>query len=62
MCCANSLNLPVKNNLIAVKLQDFNALIKRSKIPVIRAIVPPETPGITLAEPMPIPLKKLAMY
>ena len=27
MCCANSLNLPEKNNLIAVKLQDFNALI-----------------------------------
>ena len=33
------------------------AFIKRSKIPVIRAIVPPETPGITLAAPMAIPLK-----
>ena len=62
MCLANSLNFPVKNNLIAVRLHDFNALIKRSKIPVISAIVPPETPGITLAEPTPSPLKKLAMY
>jgi hypothetical protein len=51
----------VKNNLIAVKLQDFNALIKRSKMPVIKAIVPPDTPGITLAEPIPIPLKKFAI-
>ena len=62
VCCANSLNLPLKNNFIAVRLKDFNALIKRSKMPVIKAIVPPETPGMTLAEPTPSPLKKLAMY
>ena len=62
MCWANSLNFPVKNSLIAVKLQDFNAFIKRSKMPVIKAIVPPETPGMTLAEPTPSPLKKFAMY
>jgi len=43
---------------MAVRLKDFKALIRRSKIPVIKAIVPPETPGITLAEPTPIPFKK----
>ena len=62
VCLANSLNLPVKNNLIAVKLRDFKASINLSKMPVINAIVPPDTPGITLAEPTPIPFKKLAMY
>ena len=36
---------------------DFNELIKSSYISVIKAIVPPETPGITLALPLPFLLK-----
>ena len=35
------------------------ALIKRSYIPVIKAIVPPETPGTISADPMNNPLRKI---
>ena len=62
VCFMNPLISPLNNNFNAVRLNDFRALIKRSKIPVISAIVPPETPGITLAVPTAIPLKKFAKY
>jgi hypothetical protein len=39
-----------------MKLKDFKEFINCSYIPVTKAIVPPETPGITLAAPMPKPL------
>jgi hypothetical protein len=32
--------------------------MRRSKTPVISAIVPPETPGMTFAAPIPRPFKK----
>ena len=32
--------------------------MRRTNTPVIKAIVPPETPGITLAAPIAIPFKK----
>ena len=61
VCRAKSLNFPLKRSFTAVMLNDFKALISLSKIPVMRAIVPPDTPGITLAEPIPMPLKKFAI-
>ena len=43
------------NDLVSNDLSEF---IKSSYMPVISAIVPPETPGITLAIPMLIPFIK----
>jgi adenine/guanine phosphoribosyltransferase-like PRPP-binding protein len=51
------LKRPVKKSFSAVISNDFIAFINRSKIPVINAIVPPETPGITLAAPIPNPFR-----
>ena len=45
--------------LNAVKLTLRIALNKRSYMPVINAIVPPETPGTTSAAPIPAPFKKV---
>ena len=52
---------PFNINLMAVRLNDFIAFINLSNIPVIRAIVPPDTPGITLAAPIPIPFITIAI-
>ncbi len=54
-----SLNFARNNSFAALKSSDLSACIKRSKMPVISAIVPPETPGMTLAPPTPKPFKKL---
>ena len=45
-----------------MKLKDLIELISLSKIPVINAIVPPDTPGITFAAPIPNPLRKRIIY
>ncbi len=58
VCFAKPLKSPFKTNRKAAKSKDLIAFIKRSKTPVIKAIVPPETPGITFAAPIAIPLKK----
>ena len=61
-CVANCLNFPVKKSLKATRSKDLIESINSSNIPVIIAIVPPDTPGITFAAPMPIPLKNRAVY
>ena len=40
-----------------LRSKDFIEWISSSKIPDMRAIVPPETPGIILAAPIPTPFK-----
>ena len=55
-------NLPWKRSLVVLKLKDFRELISLSKIPVRKAIVPPLTPGMTFAAPIPIPLRVRSMY
>ena len=57
VCLKKSLNRPLKNNAMALPSNDFMALISLSKTPVIRATVPPDTPGITLAAPIAIPFR-----
>ncbi len=42
------------------KSKDFKAFINLSYIPEMKAIVPPETPGITFAAPMATPFRKSA--
>ena len=59
------MNAEILSEVISFKAlvsNDLSELIKFSYIPVIKAIVPPETPGITLAIPMPIPLINSVKY
>ena len=60
VCAANPLKSRFSNNFSALILKDLMLLIMRSKTPVISAMVPPDTPGITLAVPMAKPFRKLA--
>ena len=53
----NELKSNLKRYLKAVLSNDFNEFISSSYIPVTNAIVPPETPGITLATPIAIPFR-----
>jgi hypothetical protein len=53
----NSPILNLNNNLSAVRSKDCMELSNSSYIPVIKAIVPPDTPGTTSAPPMAIPLR-----
>ena len=56
-CFQKSFNLKVTRNFNAVRLTDFRECISSSYIPVINAIVPPDTPGIISEAPIPIPLR-----
>ena len=52
----NSLNLPDRSSFHDDgSIRAFNASISSVKMPVRSAMVPPETPGITLAAPIPKP-------
>jgi len=53
----NDENLNFKINLSEFVFMDFIESISSSYMPVIKAIVPPETPGIISATPMKIPFK-----
>ena len=53
----NDENLNFKINLSEFVFMDFIESISSPYIPVIKAIVPPETPGIISAIPMKIPFK-----
>ena len=53
----NDENLNFKINLSEFEFMDFIESISSSYMPVIKAIVPPETPGIISAIPMKIPFK-----
>ena len=53
----NDENLNFKINLSELVFIDFIESISSSYMPVIKAIVPPETPGIISAIPMKIPFK-----
>jgi len=55
---ANSLSLPLRSNLKVPIPKDFMEFINLSNMPVMRAMVPPDTPGIILAKPTAIPLSK----
>ena len=57
VCRISSLILKENKSLRAFVLNDFKEFIRSSYILVIKAIVPPETPGITFAIPIPIPLR-----
>ena len=50
-----SAKLPVNKGFKKLNFILLIAYIKRSYIPVIRAIVPPDTPGIIFATPISIP-------
>ena len=56
MCFQNSFNLPVKSIRIAVESKELIEPTSSSKMPVMKAMVPPLTPGITSAAPMAAPL------
>ena len=56
ICVQNCLNFPLNRSLTAVILIAFIEPTSSSYIPVMKAIVPPDTPGITSAAPMQIPL------
>jgi len=58
VCWIKPLMLNDVINFRAFILNDLSELISSSYIPVIKAIVPPETPGTTLAIPIAIPLIK----
>jgi hypothetical protein len=57
MCFQNEVNLKFIRSLIEAELTDFIEFINSSYIPVINAIVPPDTPGIISAIPMNKPLR-----
>ena len=57
MAFQNSAILKLKRSLMALRFTDLIELINSSYIPVIKAIVPPETPGTTSAAPIAIPFK-----
>ena len=56
------MKFPLNNSCKAFKLNDLKEYIKRSKIPVISAMVPPETPGMMLPTPIARPLKNKMIY
>ena len=58
VCLIKADNLSAASNSIAFRFNDLRELINSSYISVMRAIVPPETPGITFAIPMAIPFMK----
>ena len=53
----NDANLNVNSSFSDLELTDFIESINSSYIPVIKAIVPPETPGIISAIPIKTPFK-----
>ena len=53
----NSEKSPFNSGLIKPNFILLIAFIKRSYLPVIKAIVPPETPGTISADPIKRPLK-----
>lgn len=53
----NNENLSLKSNFNEFEFTDFIESINSSYIPVIKAIVPPETPGIISAIPIKTPFK-----
>ncbi len=55
----NSLKLAFNNGFKKLNLILLIAEIRRSYIPVIKAIVPPETPGTISADPINNPLRKI---
>ena len=55
MCFQNLIIFPVRSRRIALVSKEFIEATSSSKMPVMKAIVPPLTPGITSAAPIPIP-------
>ena len=62
MCFQNSRILPLKSSLTASALMDAMEPTNSSYIPMMKAIVPPDTPGITSAAPMQAPLSVTPAY
>ena len=63
MVFQNSLNCPFKAIFqVETLIRAFNESISSLKIPVSKAMVPPETPGITFAAPMANPLSATTMF
>ena len=62
MCFQNSLILPLSSSLTASALMDAIEPTNSSYIPIMKAIVPPDTPGITSAAPMQAPLTATPTY
>ena len=59
----NSLNWPFSSIFHDDgSISAFNASMISVKIPVNKAIVPPETPGITFAAPIPNPFSPVSMF
>ena len=57
ICFHNSCHLKVNRSRKACKLMERMELINSSYIPVIKAMVPPDTPGMTSAAPIAHPRK-----
>ena len=62
MCFQNALNLPLKRSFTASALMDAREPTNSSYMPMMKAIVPPDTPGITSAAPMHAPLTATVIY
>ena len=62
MCFQKALNCPFSSSLTASPLIDARELTKSSYMPMMKAMVPPDTPGITSAAPMHAPLTAVIMY
>ena len=58
----NSLNLPLKNSFTASALIAASDATNLSYIPIMKAMVPPDTPGITSAAPIHAPLTAVNIY
>ena len=55
ICFQNALNCPLKRRRTASALMDAIEATNSSYMPIMKAIVPPDTPGITSAAPMHAP-------
>ena len=60
MCFQNSRNFPLKRRRKASVLTDAMELTNSSYMPIMKAIVPPDTPGITSAAPMHAPFTAMS--
>ena len=62
MCFQKALNCPLNKSFTASPLMAASDPTKSSYMPIMKAIVPPETPGMTSAAPIQAPLTATIMF
>ena len=62
MCFQKALNWPLKRSFMASALIDAIEPTNSSYMPIMNAMVPPDTPGMTSAAPMQAPLRVTMRY